>query len=91
MLPSASALYAIATDVHAQINEQFNSQNNNSIEREIEVPGGLDVRVAIYASIRPDAVRVHCRRFGWRLPQACAVTVKRATLQGDQFQTMFGC
>jgi hypothetical protein len=54
VLLSASTLYAIATDFRAQAKEQFNLQSNNSIEREIKMPAGRDVRVAIYTSIRSD-------------------------------------
>ena len=89
-LLSASAIYATATDVRAQAKEQFNSQNNNSIEREINAAAGRDVRVGICSSVRPDcssgplpSIRLAVAPAWHRHGQACDP-------QGDQFEAMFG-
>jgi hypothetical protein len=90
-LLSACAFCATAVDVHAQVvlaqvNAQVDSQNS-TIKREIKVPPGRDVRVAIYTSIRSDC--------SWgplpsiRLAVAPAhgtVTVKRATLKATNLK-----
>jgi hypothetical protein len=88
-LLSASALYvtAAATDARAQAKEQFNSQTNNSIKREIKVPAGRDVRVAIYTSIRSDCSSGPLPSIRLAVaPEHGAVTVKRATLKATNLK-----
>jgi hypothetical protein len=84
---SASALFAAATDVCAQAKEQFNSPNNNSIEREIKVPAERDVRVAIYTSIRSDCSSGPLPSIRLAVaPDHGSVTVKRATLKATNLK-----
>jgi hypothetical protein len=82
-LLSASPLYAAAIDVHAQVN----SQNDNSIEREIKAPPGRDVRVGIYTSIRSDCSSGPLPSIRLAVaPEHGSVVVKRATFKATNMK-----
>jgi hypothetical protein len=83
-LLSACAFCATAVDVHAQVNAD---SQNNAIKREIKVPPGRDVRIAIYTSIRSDCSSGPLPSIRLAVaPEHGTVTIKRATLKATNLK-----
>lgn len=90
LLLSASTLFAAATDVCAQAKEQFNSPNNNSIERRSKSLWDATCGLRFTPVFAPIAARVHCidPAGGCSRPRQRHCQARDA--EGDQSETMFG-